>query len=81
MFVIEEIKNRGDMSVVSYMKIIANKWKEIDLSTKTKYADAALKANKKYYNELLQWENDMMKAGRFDLIRPCAISNENSDNN
>lgn len=81
MFVIDEIKNRGDMSVVSYMKIIANKWNEIDSNTKTKYVDAAFEANKKYYNELLQWENDMVKAGRFDLIRPCAISNENSSNN
>lgn len=74
MFVIEQLKNRGDISVISYMKIIGKKWKELDINTKTIYIEASLKENKKYYNDLIKWENDMAKAGRLDLIRPCAVS-------
>lgn len=74
MFVSDEIKNHGDVPVHKYMITIANKWKEMDVSNKEKYIKAAAVAYDKYNTEILKWENDMIKAGRYDLIRPRPIS-------
>jgi len=79
MFVSEEIKNHGNVPVKNYMTIVANKWKELDSSIKTKYIEAASIENDKYNVLLLNWENDMMKVGRLDLVRARAISNHNSN--
>jgi transcription factor A len=79
MFVSEEIKKHGNVPVKNYMTIVANKWKELDSSTKTKYIEAASIENDKYNVLLLNWENDMMKVGRLDLVRARAISNDNSN--
>lgn len=81
MFVTEEIKNRGDAPVKIYMAVVANKWKEIDENTKSKYIEAASIENDKYNNALLKWENEMIKAGRLDLVRARAISDDQNDNN
>lgn len=77
MFVSEEIKNRGDVPVQMYMSTIANKWKKMDLSNKTKYIEAASIENEKYNNEIVKWESDMIKAGRLDLVRARAFSDDN----
>lgn len=76
LFVTEEIKKRGDVPVQMYMGTIANKWKELDLDIKTKYIEAASKENDNYNTEILKWENDMIKAGRLDLVRSYAIPND-----
>jgi hypothetical protein len=81
MFVSEEIKNHGNVPVQIYMTTIANKWKEMDENTKSKFIKAALQENDKYNNALLDWENKMIKAGRLDLVRPRALSNDNIDIN
>lgn len=81
MFVTEEIKKRGDVPVKTYMAIIANKWKEMDANTKSKYIEAASNENDKYNNAILEWENEMIKAGRLDLVRARAISDDHNDNN
>jgi len=78
MFVSEEIKNRGNVPVQTYMVTVANKWKEMDLSSKTQYIEAASIENEKYNNKLVKWESDMIKAGRFDLVRARAIPDNNN---
>lgn len=78
MFVSEEIKNRGNVPVQTYMATVANKWKELDLGSKTKYIEAASIENEKYNDKLVKWESDMVKAGRFDLVRARAISDDNN---
>lgn len=81
MFVSEEIKNHGKVPVQTYMSTVANKWKEMDENTKSKFIKAALQENDKYNNALLNWENNMIKAGRLDLVRPRTPSNNNIDDN
>jgi len=81
MFVSDEIKNHGDVPVHKYMMTIANKWKEMDVRDKEKYIKAAAEEYDKYNTEILKWENDMIKAGRYDLVRSRPISNNITDNN
>lgn len=58
------------------MATVANKWKELDLDIKTKYIEAASKENDIYNTELLKWENDMIKAGRLELVRSYTVPND-----
>lgn len=76
LFVTDEIKKRGDVPVQKYMATIGTKWKELDLENKTKYIKAASTENDIYNTELLKWESDMIKAGRLDLVRSYANSND-----
>lgn len=76
-FVTEEIQNRGNVPVQTYMATIANKWKEMDINSKKKYIEAASMENDKYKDLLLKWEDDMIKAGRFDLVKARSLSTEN----
>lgn len=78
-FVSEEIQNRGNQPVHAYMKTIGTKWTEMDKNMKTKYFEMATAENERYNDALLNWENEMIKAGRFDLVRARAIS-DNTDN-
>lgn len=73
MFVTEEIKYHGNVPVQTYMATIASKWKSLDADSKAKYFDAASLEYDNYNTILLKWENDMMKAGRFDLVRARAM--------
>lgn len=77
MFITEEMQNRGNMAVQEYMVMAANKWNEMDINSKKKYIDAATVDNDKYKELLFKWEDDMIKAGRFDLVRAHSLSNEN----
>jgi len=79
-FVTEEIKNHGNESVQTYMVTVANKWKELDENRKSKYIESAAVDNENYKNALLKWESDMIKAGRLDLVRARALSNDDADN-
>lgn len=78
-FVSQEIKNRGNQPVHEYMKTIGIKWNEMDKNNKAKYFEMAAAENDKYNDALLNWENEMIKAGRFDLVRTRPIS-DNTDN-
>lgn len=78
MFVTEQMKNRGDVPVQLYMKSVANKWNEMDTSSRAKYLNASSKENDDYYNALKKWEADMVKAGRSDLVRTC-VSDDNTE--
>lgn len=80
LFATEEIKNHGNVPVQKYMSIVASKWNEMDDNTKSNYIKAALKENDKYNDALLKWENDMIKAGRLDLVRHHASSKNIDDN-
>lgn len=80
MFVTNEIKNHGNVPVKEYMVTIANKWREMDINDKEKYIKAAAIENEKYNTEILNWENNMIKAGRFELIRPRPIPDNNTNN-
>jgi len=62
------------------MVTIANKWKEMDENKKSKYIESAAVDNENYKNALLKWENDMIKAGRLDLVRARALSKDDTDN-
>lgn len=75
-FVTEEMKKRGNVPVKTYMAMVGNKWKELDTESKTKYIKAASVENDNYNTELLKWESDMIKAGRIDLVRSYAISDD-----
>jgi len=79
-FVTEEIKNHGNEPVQTYMAKIASKWRELDEVRKTKYIESAAVDNDNYKNALLKWENDMIKAGRLDLVRARALSNDDTNN-
>jgi len=79
-FVTEEIKNHGNEPVQTYMVTVASKWKDLDETIKTKYVEAAAVENDNYKNALLKWENNMIKAGRLDLVRARALSNDDIDN-
>lgn len=78
-FVTEEIKKRGDESVQKYMTTVANKWKAMDAESKKIYIEAASVEHDKYTSALQKWENDMLKAGRVDLVRIQAISENNTN--
>lgn len=78
-FVTEEIKNHGNEPVQTYMVTVASKWKELDENRKTKYIESAAVDNDNYKNALLKWENDMIKAGRLDLVRAHALPNDDTD--
>ncbi|KAL4142655.1 hypothetical protein QTP88_005070 [Uroleucon formosanum] len=78
-FVTEEIKNHGNEPVQTYMVTVASKWKELDENRKTKYIESAAVDNDNYKNALLKWENDMIKAGRLDLVRARALPNDDTD--
>lgn len=77
LFVTEEIQNRGNVPVQTYMATVASKWKEMDINSKKKYIDAASMENDNYKNLLYKWEDDMIKAGRFDLVRARSFSTAN----
>lgn len=62
------------------MVTVANKWKELDENRKSKYIESAAVDNENYKNALLKWESDMIKAGRLDLVRARALSNDDADN-
>lgn len=79
-YVTEEIKNHGNEPVQTYMVTVANKWKEMDENQKSKYIESAAIDNENYKNALLKWENDMIKAGRLDLVRARALSKDDTDN-
>lgn len=79
MFVSEEIKNHGNEPVQSYMSKVAIKWKELDDNSKAKYIESAAIETNEYQNALLKWENDMIKAGRLDLVRARVFSNDDTN--
>lgn len=82
MFVTEQMKNRGNLSVQAHMKIIANKWNEMDVNSKTKYFDKSSQENDKYVNDLKEWEHSMAKLGRFDLVRAnINLDDKSTENN
>lgn len=76
-FVTEEIQNRGNVPVQAYMVTVAKKWQEMDINSKKKYIEAASIENDKYKELLLKWEDNMIKAGRFDLVKARSLSTEN----
>lgn len=81
LFVTENFKHNRDVPVQQYMATIANKWKELDSEQKNKYIDEAYVKSEKYNDALLKWENDMLQAGRLDLVRHSSINNNSTDNN
>lgn len=60
------------------MPIIASNWNKMDSNSRAKYYETATKENDKYLTELDKWENEMINAGRFDLVRPRAIKNDDN---
>jgi len=63
------------------MITIAKKWHAMDINDKTKYIEAASAENDKYNTDILKWEDNMIKAGRFDIIRSRPVPNNDIDNN
>ncbi|XP_050434679.1 transcription factor A, mitochondrial [Adelges cooleyi] len=79
-FVTERMKDRGNTPVQIFMKTVAKDWQELDTSSKEKYNAIALEENNNYVSALKEWENSMLKIGRFDLVRINVTSSVENNN-
>ncbi|XP_020297794.1 ARS-binding factor 2, mitochondrial [Pseudomyrmex gracilis] len=67
-----------EISQKDWMSNISKEWKDMTKEVKTKYIDQARHLTEKYKAELQKWEEDMIKAGRRDLLRSSVKSKRNT---
>lgn len=71
--------DRGEASAKEFVTAAATNWHKLPEQTQKVYRDKAKKLLEEYQQQLLQWENKMVKQGRIDLVRVNQLGGELKD--
>ncbi|XP_060045715.1 transcription factor A, mitochondrial [Erinaceus europaeus] len=80
-FVSERFQEAKDLSVQEKLRSLNESWKNLTNSEKQAYIQLAEDDKVRYYNEMKVWEDQMIEAGRNDLLRrrPKSSKDETED--
>ncbi|XP_055976751.1 transcription factor A, mitochondrial [Sorex fumeus] len=78
-FMAERFQETKDSSSQNKLKAVNENWKNLSSSQKQVYIQRAEDDKVRYYNEIKAWEEQMVEAGRTDLLRRKTKSSAKED--
>lgn len=64
---------RGDAPASMYIQGLSQQWNKLPVEDKEPFEAEAIKRKTEYYSELDVWEQKMIKAGKYDVIRKSSL--------